>query len=80
MTSQSKYDKSRVDPKDTKWVDYCIYQRPNKNGQRCASFKVDEEAIDKGLYKRNAMYITDEMGWFHQVTEEEVAAFYKEEA
>ena len=54
------------DPNDTKWIDYFIYSKPD------GSFKVEEEAIDKGLYKRKAMYITDDMGWFHEVTEKQL--------
>ena len=64
MTNSRTDNQSDRDPNDKKWVDYFIYSKPDK------SFKVEEEAIDKGLYKRSAMYITDDMGWFHEISED----------
>ena len=68
MTSQNNDDQSLRDPNDTKWVDYHMYSKPD------GTFKVEEEAIDKGLYKKNAVYITDDMGWFHEISEEKFKA------
>ena len=60
------------DPKDTQWCDYYLFSKPD------GTFRVEEEAIDKGLYKKHAVYITDKDGWFHEVSEKQFIAVLNE--